>query len=89
MYEAISNELLVLEHPIFKYHPNVQKLLGVSWDVQVHNDRLVRVLLVLVFEQADQGSLYQFLDHGSSAEVTLQQKLIVCHDIAMSVSVTD
>ena len=85
VYEAICNELLVLEHPVFKYHPNVQKLLGVSWDVQVHSDKLVRVLPVLVFEQADQGSLYHFLDHGSSAEVTLQQKLSICHDIAMSV----
>lgn len=85
VYEAITNELLVLEHPVFKYHPNVQKLLGVSWDVQVHNDRLVRVLPVLVFEQADQGSLYQFLDQGSSTDITLQQKLSLCHDIAMSI----
>lgn len=76
-YKALICELLVLEHPVLKNHPNIQQLVGVTWDVQMFQGSLIRVMPVLVFKQADHGTLSDFMN----SSVSFTQRLRLCRDI--------
>ena len=80
-YRALVCEILVLEHPTFKRHPNIQTLLGVAWDVQQLLGVPYRVMPVLVFKQAEHGNLYDYMD----SEVPFLQRVRLCIDIGEAI----
>ena len=76
-YKALICELLVQEHPILKKQRNIQKLLGVAWDVQTFQGTLIRVMPVLASKKADRGTLIDFMNAG----VSFTQRVQFCRDI--------
>lgn len=76
-YKTLICELLVLAHPVLKHHRNIQKLFGVTWDVQTFQGSSIRAMPVLVFERSECGTLADFM----SSKVPFMQRLRFCEDI--------
>ena len=54
-YRAFFGELMVLEHPAFRRHPNIPSLKGVIFDVHIHKGSFLHILSVLVFRRSEYG----------------------------------
>lgn len=86
-YQAFISEMMVLEHPIFKRQPNIPSLLGATFDAHFSNGSLVHILPVLVFEEATNGNLEEFLSSDAGKKMHLSERLGLCRDIARALEV--
>jgi hypothetical protein len=82
VFQAATCEVIVLERPAFRQHPNVVNLLGVVFDVYAQNGVPYRVLPCLALELSELGSLSKFLD---DTEISTYQKLMFCLDIGNAI----
>lgn len=80
-FEALISEIMVLGHPVFKNHPNLLQLGGITWDVNVQDKELISVMPVLVFKRSVHGSLRDRMTCPDSLKPTTMQKLQLCVDI--------
>lgn len=76
-YKTLICKLLMLTHPVLKHHPNIQKLAGVTWDVQTFQGSSVRAMPVLAFERNDCGTLAEFMNSA----IPFMQRLSICENI--------
>jgi len=83
MYEALACELLVLEHPVIRRHPNVVQLHGIAFDVHTHGERVIRVLPCLAMEHSRHGNLEDFV--GGMKSLSVLQRLKLCLDVATAI----
>ena len=84
-FQALISEVMVLEHPVFKKHPNLPQLGGITWDVNVQNKDLIGVMPVLIFERSKYGSLRDYLSSRGSPQPTASQRLQLCADIGRAI----
>ncbi|KAL8688110.1 MAG: hypothetical protein Q9224_004970 [Gallowayella concinna] len=84
VYRALISELMVLEHPIIKEHPNVLKLEGICWEISKTKPEVVPVL---VFEKAPLGDLESHLLSERGKRLNFTEKRNVCADIMQSIAI--
>jgi serine/threonine protein kinase len=77
-FRSLVSEVLVLRHPEVRNHPNITKLLGVSWDVRNNS-----VWPVLLFPKADEGSLEDFIHGSKGTNASLEELIRICADVAL------
>lgn len=82
-YESLIWEIMVLRNPALCNHPNIQRLLGVAFDVQSHESTFHRVLPVLVFKESRSGDLEDFFNkqRENHIAVPFAKRLQFCVDI--------
>ena len=77
-FSSSITELAVLRHRPISSHPNIIRLEGICWEVNVGEER---ILPVLVFEKAAYGDLFHFRDTAEGKKLTLEQKVPLCAQI--------
>lgn len=80
-FKHMISEILALESPQVRLHPNVAHLEGVCWEVKNGF-----ALPVLVFQKAELGDLRAFLQSERSAGLDFDARLQVCLGIAKGVA---
>lgn len=79
----LYTEVLTMRHPPLMAHPNIVKLLGISFEVEGHeSDR--SVIPILVPECAELGNLAEVLETAKREDrpLSFDQKLAFCLDVA-------
>ena len=84
-FQALISEIIVLEHPVFKKHPNLPKLGGITWDVEIHHKLLVRAMPVLVFRRSKFGNLRDYLTSRGSSRPSVWQRSQFCAEIGRAI----
>ena len=86
VYRTLTAELLVLQHPSIRGHPNVVRLYGISFDVVFSHDTnpVPRVWPVLVLEKSSNGDLGSFMGNHT---LDLYQVLALCVQIGTALEV--
>ena len=86
VYRTLTAELLVLQHPSIRNHPNFVKLYGISFDVVFSQDTnpVPRVWPVLVLEKSSHGDLESFIKDYT---LNLHQVLDLCAQISTALEI--
>ena len=84
-YQALISEVIVLEHPVFKSHPNLPKLGGITWDVEMHNKTLTRAMPTLIFKRSKFGDLREFLASQSTSQLSFPQRMQFCIEVGRAI----
>jgi hypothetical protein len=79
---ALFSELLVLENPLIRRHPNIIDLQGICWDIKSEGED---VRPVLVFERAQLGDLQMFLDSEDGRNSLFDTRIELCIEIAKAI----
>ncbi|KAF3000786.1 hypothetical protein E8E13_005545 [Curvularia kusanoi] len=82
---AFSKEIIAFSHPAVKRHRNVLDLEGICWDIETE-DEGNKIWPVLMFEKSQYGDLTTFLARPTGRELSADEKLSLCLDIAWAVS---
>jgi serine/threonine protein kinase len=95
IFEALTNEVEILGHPLLRTHPHIVEIQGVTWDVlplrpkqedEVLNDCSYSLWPVLVFERSYYGNMFAFLRTAKGRELDTTQRLTFCVDIATAIT---
>jgi len=84
-FQALISEIIVLEHPVFKKHPNLPELGGITWDVEIHEKMLVRAMPVLVFRRSRFGNLRNYLASRGSSQPSVWHRVQFCAEIGRAI----
>ena len=86
VYRTLITELLVLQHPSIRGHPNFVRLYGISFDVVFSDDTnpVPRVWPVFVLEKSSHGDLDSFITNHT---LNLHQVLTLCVQIGTALEV--
>lgn len=86
VYRTLATELLVLQHPSIRRHPNFVKLYGISFDVAFSQDTnpVPRVWPVFVLEKSSHGDLDSFITNHN---LNLHQVLDLCVQIGTALEI--
>jgi hypothetical protein len=82
-FQTLVTELLVLGYPSIRNHPNMSSLYGICWDVSLDDGR---VWPVFVFQKSEFGDLENFMKTDVGKEMSLENRLWLCADIATAVA---
>ena len=80
--KTLVSELLVLENPLIRCHPNIIDLQGICWEVKVDSED---VWPVLVFERAQLGDLQMFMDSEDGRTSSFDTRIELCIGIAKAI----
>lgn len=83
-YRALIAEISVLRCPPVRGHPNIARLEGIWFDIDVENSK---ARPVLVTEKAPHGDLFGFMTLGEGSELSLKSRLGLCHDVALAIRI--
>jgi serine/threonine protein kinase len=78
-FKALITEMMALE--LLRHHPNVIKLVGISWEVEDEE-----VWPVLLMERSSIGTLASFIRTERWKDLPTSVKLKLCTDVARAVS---
>ncbi len=81
-FNALVSEISILSHPLIRYHQNIVKLEGISWEI--HN-KSHKVWPVLVLEKAQLGDLKSFMSSEQGRLTTMRDRLELCTDVASAI----
>ena len=81
-YRAVMSEILVLQSPSIRSHPNVAKLIGVCWETDAGSGD---IWPVLISEKADCGDLREFMGTESGRMMSIQARVQLCIDVARGI----
>ena len=86
VYRTLTAELLVLQHPSIRGHPNFVRLYGICFDVVFSHDTnpVPRVWPVFVLEKSSHGDLNSFITNHT---LNLDQVLALCVQIGTALEV--
>lgn len=80
---AVISEIIVLGHPEIRGHPNVVRLVGVCFEI----DAQTKIPWpVLVLQKAEHGDLKKFMDSPKGRELSIQERLDLCVDVAAAIT---
>ncbi|KAJ4468507.1 hypothetical protein C8R41DRAFT_854369 [Lentinula lateritia] len=82
-WKQLITEVRVLLHEPVRYHPNIVRLLGISWGAV---DDMQSNFPALVFEYSDLGTLAQFQSNSIGA-LSFDVKKKLCWDVAKGISI--
>ncbi|KAJ3868059.1 hypothetical protein EV359DRAFT_77989 [Lentinula novae-zelandiae] len=82
-WNQLLTEVRVLLHEPVRYHPNIVRLLGISWGAV---DDMQSNFPALVFEYSDLGTLAQFQSNSIGA-LSFDVKKKLCWDVAKGISI--
>ena len=85
VFRAIVSEILALSHPAMRAHPNIVKVLGISWEIEPSPHR---VWPVLVFTKTQFGDLHSFMNTDTGRNLTFIEKLDFCIAIGSALHTT-
>ncbi|VUC26625.1 unnamed protein product [Clonostachys rosea] len=75
IFQAFSNEISVLSHPMIRLHRNVAQLQGICWEVSPADNN---PWPVLVFEKTHLGDLRTFMSLSAGSQLTVKGRLGLC-----------
>lgn len=81
IFQMLSNEIIVLGHPLIQEHPNIAKLHGICWDISSDD----KVWPVLVFEKSQFDDLYSFAARPVGKELDIHHRLKFCVEIGEAI----
>ena len=81
---TLVSELLVLENPLIRCHPNIIDLQGICWEVKADSED---VWPVLVFERAQLGDLQMFMDSEDGRNSSFDTRIELCIGIAKAIMI--
>lgn len=84
-YRVLISEIKILCHPAIRKHKNIITLEGVCWDF-VDGDK---VFPVLMFEKTECGDMHQFLISDVGKRICLEDRLMLCADVAAALMAMD
>lgn len=84
VFKAIISEIMVLKHPVLAKHPNIVDLDGITWDVEVERGQPPQITPVLVLKRAEHGNLAEFFRTSHGRNLSLEQRLRLCIDVALA-----
>jgi hypothetical protein len=82
-FRALISEVSILGDPFVRHHPNIITLVGICWDVITDTGK---VWPVLVFEKAQHGDLYKFMQTPRGVGLDFDKRLGLCADIATAIA---
>ena len=86
-YSTLISEVAILSLPQIRGHANINGLEGICWELRVNGPDIgPAVRPVLVSNKADFGDLRRFLKSEDGMNLSLQQKLDICLDIARAMN---
>ena len=84
VFKAIISEVMVLKHPVLAKHPNIVDLDGITWDVEVERGQPPQITPVLILKRAEHGNLADFFRTSQGRNLSLEQRLRLCIDVALA-----
>ena len=78
-YRALMCEVSILGHRSIRSHPNILRLEGICWDINLEDKG---VWPVLVFEKGSYGDLRTFVDTNAGRNLRWDDRIKLCADIA-------
>jgi serine/threonine protein kinase len=87
MLNSVYIELRTLSHPVSRNQENIVRLLGITWEADLHDSQKMWPSLILEF--AEYGTLKDLLHlyHCESKFLPVQTKLELCADVARGLDV--
>jgi hypothetical protein len=82
-FASVRSELLTLNNPAFRDHPNIINMEGICWEIMPIAGT---VWPVLVFKKAEFGDLYKFLDSEPGGNVSMDTRIGICVDVARGIA---
>lgn len=78
-YRSLMSEIRVLQHDMIKTHPNIIRLVGITWDIELRN---LTTWPVLITKKARYGELDSFLfSEDPPVELDFEAKVRICAGI--------
>lgn len=85
IFQVLVSEILALSHPAMRAHPNIVKVLGISWEIDQNSHR---VWPVLVFAKTQFGDLHGFMNTETGRNLTFIERLDFCVAIGSALHTT-
>lgn len=85
VFGALVSEILALSHPVMRGHPNIVKVLGISWEVDPSSEK---VWPVLIFTKTQFGDLHDFMNTDIGRNLTFIERLDFCIAIGSALHTT-
>lgn len=84
VYQALFAEIIILQSPGIRDHPNIIDLFGICWEVHIDGVESVETVLpVLVFQKSAYGSLRTFQDLDN---LDFNSRVSLCCDIGKALA---
>ena len=86
--QMLFNELLTMNHPPLRSHPNIVKLLGIGLETEGESDEL-SAIPVLIPECAELGNLAEVLETARKEDrpLSFEAKMSLCLDVAHGIEI--
>ncbi|KAF3927315.1 hypothetical protein ABW21_db0201609 [Orbilia brochopaga] len=82
-FRALDSEIAILGHKDIRGHPNIVRLVGITWDVASSSEA---IWPTLVFRKSEHGDLRRFMKSGAGKNMDFDSRLKLCHDIATGIA---
>ncbi|RYP23251.1 hypothetical protein DL765_001160 [Monosporascus sp. GIB2] len=90
-YRQIASEILALGHPQLRSHPNIVRLIAISWEIREQLAGKAEIWPVLLFEKTEYKDLEHFMrdpdGKRKSQSISMETRLKMCAEIAGALEV--
>ncbi|KAK6359240.1 hypothetical protein TWF696_000404 [Orbilia brochopaga] len=82
-FRALVSEIAILGHKDIRGHPNIVRLIGVTWDILSASEA---IWPTLVFRKSEHGDLRRFMKSDAGKGLDFDGRLKLCNDLAVGIA---